>query len=158
MNNEETKQETLKLQKEQLKWAPKLDIHNIECLSLAILKENFDQYEHCKNNWVIMDSLTAYEHIEKSFARMLSFVTANYPDKYYPIYEHDIFTNALLLGQVVEDMYFAYRIKTDYPKCPLCGSSIFPHTLALSRRDNLTEICSTCAQKEAFQDFLNLRE
>ena len=46
-----------------------------------------------------------------------------------------------------------------YPVCPSCGgfipNNVYPGAYpgALSRRDNLTEICSECGTLEALQDF-----
>lgn len=49
-------------------------------------------------------------------------------------------------------------MKESFPVCPACGGYIpnndtpgaYPG--ALSRRDNVTEICSDCGQREAFED------
>ena len=38
--------------------------------------------------------------------------------------------------------------------CPVCGNEYTEHS-ALSRRDNITEICPRCGQKEALEDFIN---
>ena len=38
-------------------------------------------------------------------------------------------------------------------KCPLCKRPIEGHP-AISRKDNKTEICSRCGQKEALEDFM----
>lgn len=38
------------------------------------------------------------------------------------------------------------------PICPECKQFYFEKTGALSRRDNKTEICSSCGYKEAVED------
>lgn len=49
----------------------------------------------------------------------------------------------------------------NYPICPSCGGYIPNNTYpgqypgALSRRDNLTEICSECGTLEALADYAN---
>lgn len=37
--------------------------------------------------------------------------------------------------------------------CPLCGNEYTEHP-AISRKDNVTEICPKCGTKEALEDFL----
>ena len=36
--------------------------------------------------------------------------------------------------------------------CPICGNEYTEHP-AISRKDNITEICPTCGTKEALDDF-----
>ena len=79
------------------------------------------------------------------------------PEKYYAYYEEEIMLNNLRLGETVEDMFFVYRIKTDYPKCPLCGSSIFPGDASLSRRNNKTELCVNYGFRESMEDLAGMR-
>lgn len=55
-------------------------------------------------------------------------------------------------GRAVHTPIGYIREKTDYPKCPLCGSSIIG-LAALSRIDNKTAICNGCGEREAFEDF-----
>ena len=38
--------------------------------------------------------------------------------------------------------------------CPICGNEYTEHP-AISRKDNITEICPTCGMKEALDDYLN---
>jgi len=51
-------------------------------------------------------------------------------------------------------------IDANYPKCPSCGGFIpnnetpGAYTGALSRKDNKTEICSSCGTKEALVEHL----
>lgn len=38
--------------------------------------------------------------------------------------------------------------------CPICGNEYTDYP-AISRRDNVTEICPKCGQKEAIEGFIN---
>ena len=55
-------------------------------------------------------------------------------------------------------------IGSNYPKCPSCGGFIPNNETpgaymgALSRKDNKTEICSSCGTKEAIEDYLGGRD
>ena len=40
--------------------------------------------------------------------------------------------------------------------CPVCGNEYTDYP-AISRRDNITEICPKCGQKEALDDYINAR-
>lgn len=40
--------------------------------------------------------------------------------------------------------------------CPACGNEYTEHS-AISRKDNITEICPKCGQKEALEDFINAK-
>ena len=40
-------------------------------------------------------------------------------------------------------------------KCPKCGKEMKRPFVALSRKDNKTEICPDCGTREALQDFEN---
>lgn len=161
--NKEQKQvmlnETLQYQQMQLKKSclAKTDLNNIEFLPIATLKENFDDYSACEDKWRplkdIVSDKSPLEFIKIRFETLKKIVEENHPNEYFPIYEEEVFTNALLLGKPIEDMLTIYRINTAYPKCLLCGASIFPNTGALSRRDNETIICSDCGLKEAIEDF-----
>ena len=52
---------------------------------------------------------------------------------------------------------------TGFPTCPVCGGFIPDNRTpgaypgALSRRDNLTEICSACGYTEALQDMATVQ-
>lgn len=37
--------------------------------------------------------------------------------------------------------------------CPICGREYTEHP-AISRRDNITEICPTCGMKESLEDYI----
>lgn len=47
--------------------------------------------------------------------------------------------------------------KEERKKCPKCGAiiSLYP---AISRRDNKTEICSSCGVIEAMEDYINYKK
>ena len=45
----------------------------------------------------------------------------------------------------------------EYGQCPKCDGPMSKHP-ALSRRDNKTEICSSCGTREALEDFINNKE
>jgi len=38
-------------------------------------------------------------------------------------------------------------------KCPRCGKEVESWSVALSRKDNETEICSDCGEKEAMENY-----
>lgn len=162
--NKEQKQnmlnETLQYQQMQLKKGclSKIELNNIEFLPIAVLRENFDDYGACEDKWktlqeIIKNDKSPFDFVKFRFETMKKIVEENHPNEYYPIYEEEIFINALLLGKPIEDMMTIYRVRTTYPKCPLCGASIFTNTGAISRRDNETMICSACGLKEAIEDF-----
>lgn len=157
-NKEKIVEEIVDYQKELLKKYPKLDINNIEYLFLDDLKENFDDYSRCEGLWKVMDEEIPGEKLKKIFASLRKTNEMIRPNEFYPYYEEEVFINNLLLGKTVQDMFRVYRIKTDYEKCPLCGSSIIEGQYALSRRDNKSRICSSCGMKESLEDFTNIRE
>jgi RNA polymerase subunit RPABC4/transcription elongation factor Spt4 len=47
-------------------------------------------------------------------------------------------------------------IKTE--QCPKCGSNMKRPRVALSRRDNKTNICPPCGTREAMEDFMKSRK
>lgn len=154
--------ETLQYQQIQLKKCclSKIELNNIEFLPIAVLRENFSDYSACEDKWktlqeIITNNKSPLDFIKFRFETMRKIVEENHPNEYYPIYEEEVFTNALLLGKPIEDMMTIYRVRTTYPKCPLCGASIFTNTEALSRKDNETMICSDCGLKEAIEDFVD---
>lgn len=157
MTNEEQKQAYTQLQKLILERSPILDLTHIQKISKEVINQHFDKYNDCESLWEY-DITLSISKLQDIFSRLRRINEQIRPDEYHLYYEDEVMINNLSLGKVIEDMYFAYRIKTEYPKCPLCGSSIFPHTAALSRRDNKTYICRDCGQGEAAQDFANVRE
>lgn len=157
MTKEEEKQIYIQLQKQILEHSPVLDLTHIQKISKDVINKHFEKYDDCENLWVC-DKTLSISKLQDIFSKLRRINQQTRPNEYYLYYEDEVMVNNLSLGKVVEDMYFAYRIKTEYPKCPLCGSSIFPHTAALSRRNNKTYICRDCGQSEAVQDFANVRE
>lgn len=148
------KKQTIQYQEYQLSKLPKLDINKIERLSLKVLEENFRDFSKCEEKW---EDFNDIKDLKSIFARLRRINEEIRPNKYYVYYEEEVFMNNLLLGKVVEDMFFAYRLKTNYDKCPLCGANIIGGA-ALSRRDNQTNICSDCGTKEALEDIMSSRE
>lgn len=135
-----------------------LDLTKIEFLFVKTLEENFGDFSLCENEWKLMEDEIPVEKICESFASVRNIIEKTRKNEFYPYYEDEIIINNLLLGKTIHDMFRIYRIRTDKEKCPLCGSSIFEHMAALSRRDNKTEICSRCGSKEAVQDMNNIRD
>lgn len=164
--NDQQKQEilneTLEYQKLQLKtrYLLEIDLNNIEFLPVAVLKENFGDYSACENKWrnlkdIITTNKAPLDFVKERFSTMRKIIEENYPNEYYPIYEEEVFTNALLLGKTIEDMMTIYRIRTNEMKCPLCGASIFGTRYAISRKDNKTHICPDCGLNESIEDFVD---
>lgn len=160
MNDKERKEEleaVLEIQNKELKYnSLNLDNYQIEKLSLETLHKNFDDFASCEGQWTQMED-NSIETLKKIFHSLRVVVEQLHPEEYYPVYEEEVFLNKLRLGQTVEDMYNVYRVKTNLEKCPICGSSIFEGTFAISRRDNETLICSRCGTKEAFEDLSDTR-
>lgn len=48
-------------------------------------------------------------------------------------------------------------MKRHFNFCPRCGVKLPDHPAALSRVDNVTEICSDCGTDEAMQDYVKYR-
>lgn len=53
------------------------------------------------------------------------------------------------MGKTLYDIMKELGIKI----CPICGNE-YQEASAISRKDNITEICPTCGQLEAIEDYL----
>lgn len=96
----------------------------------GILPYIYNQKETCKKKYSVTESIAnlLWEGREVKKA-------------YY-----DMLTNEVIL--MVSDL--------DWHECPKCRLGYEGHP-ALSREDNKTEICPTCGQKEAMQDWINAK-
>lgn len=149
----------LEEQKRRLKFTPEFDLNRIEVLRLEDFKKNFEDFSRCDSLWKeFTPDGKSIDFICRSFETMRNIIESESPRQYLPYYEEEVMLNNLKLGRVVEDMFNMYRVSTDAEKCPICGASMFSRMTALSRRDNMTKICSFCGQNEAIEDVLNVRE
>lgn len=58
----------------------------------------------------------------------------------------------LLNGEIIKGKGIEVKLEgTD--KCPKCGKGFLEGGGALSRKDNMTELCSDCGREEAMEDF-----
>lgn len=156
-NEEMELQRILEHQQLRLKNFVKLDLKHIEVLSFDVIKRNFNNFAKCESEWELLNVDDPIECLKGRFKIMRDIIEATHPHEYCPYYDEEVFINNLLLGKTIEDMFNVYRIRTDLDKCPLCGSSLYGMKYALSRRDNITHICSECGEKEAYEDMLDIR-
>ena len=157
MENKQILEEKLKFQNGTIKNLEKrgivLDLNSLERIPVEEVKNNFGNFAGLEGKWQKCDKDNDINTLKKIFYRLRLLNADIRPGEYYVYYEEDVMINNLKLGKVVEDMFWCWRIITEYPKCPLCGSSIMPSLSAISRRNNITEICSDCGLKEAIEDF-----
>lgn len=72
----------------------------------------------------------------------------------YAVYkESDSIKNHMVKGSAVLTSAGYIRVKTNNPKCPLCGDSYEEGMHAISIVDNETEICSECGTREQLERF-----
>lgn len=121
-----------------------------EKLFLNTFEENFEDFYRCESLWENVE----LSEIEKVFASAYRVAVDMMDEEKMEYCQLDNIKKLLENGNVVWSPYAIYRIKTTDDKCPICGAS-FPHNqLAISRRDNKTAICSTCALQEAIEDMI----
>lgn len=119
----------------------------LQSLPDKIFQENYHDYAKCENLWVPIEEELAMKFVFSAYRVSQEMKTDR------PWLEHDTALALLKEGRCLSLPYFHLRKVTDYPKCPLCGSSITEDCPAVSRVDSSTEICSDCAQQEALNNF-----
>lgn len=113
-----------------------------EILTEQKLNDNFGDYTKCENLW---------KEIDESIVDM--FLKMRYKEQDKEVKEH-----LLLKGESVAVVVGFIRLKTDLPKCPLCGGSYEEHLSSLSIVDNKTKICSSCGTREQLEGYLGVYE
>lgn len=122
----------------------------IETISIDTFISEGKNMKALEGQWVVEDFGPNLEQLKASFdSQKEAFGNETY--SHGNNLNWDEVVERLKEGKSVRDGFSFYRIKTDLPKCPRCGSSYEEGTEALSRKDNLTYICSDCGVAEAFE-------
>ena len=125
-------------------------IGTLEQLPLMTLLSAMNDFSACESEW---NPITG-EVAEKSFNTDIT-VAQQLGKDTSRMMPWDEVKKLLDAGKAVSCGMGIIRKRTDYPKCPRCGSSIIGLG-ALSRIDNKTTLCSSCGEAEAFEDFFHV--
>lgn len=121
---------------------------NIEKLSREQYNSHHQDFGQCEELWtpIALDKAQAFVlSTQRTFE-------STRPNEDVSFLDWPHVKEALDAGRVVSLLPLLIRQVTDEKKCPLCGSSIPAGTEALSRRNNKTTICSSCALTEAMDE------
>ncbi|MGU8989055.1 hypothetical protein ACV3V0_15290 [Clostridium perfringens] len=121
-----------------------------EYLPLGTFENNFMNYQKCEGRWIDISEEKVKMFLESSLTTSRQCGV----DREYLDWSQA--EKILKSGKVIKVITGDIRLVTKYNKCPICGSSItdFP---AISRRDNSTEICADCGNKEAIEEYIDFR-
>jgi len=127
-------------------------------LSKKVFDKNLQDFRRCEDKWEVKDYITE-EFLKKNFGFVVGVLQSTDPNKSIDYYKWEYIKDLLEKGRVVEDPFMLYRVKSDLPRCPLCGGTYneATHEYSISRRDNKTKICPQCGIDEAFQDLFDER-
>ena len=131
-------------------------LENIERLPKSILETHYGKFQACETFW-IQDKFTTIEFLQQSFSSCQR-INIQTRGRSFPYYEWSNISAKLIKGEVVEDMFNMYRIKTGLLKCATCGRSIEAGLEAYSRILPSVTLCSKCGENEAIEDYYEYRE
>lgn len=126
---------------------------DVEKLPRGTYDSNNQDFKQCEELW-IEEPIESFKQELISTQKVLSMTQPDVDTTHLDWVE---VKHTLSNGRSVELIKGYYRMKTDYPKCPLCASSMVDYNIAISRRDNETEICSICGAQEALDDAVGIR-
>ena len=124
--------------------------YGYETLGDTALKACFSDFSKCEGQWYPIQNEDCKRSLDAARAVLEKM---HYSKELIDSFEWSAAMGALEKGRVISLPGYFIRKRTNWPKCPLCGSSIMEQVPALSRFDNKTKICSECATQEALDDF-----
>ena len=110
----------------------------LEKLGVGLYNDNNQDFTAVDDLWEPIETELAKKFVESNKKTL----EMTRKDEDLSMYTWEAAQQTLADGRVIELMMMFVRQQTDLPKCPLCGSNIEDGLGAISRRDNVTEICS----------------